>query len=89
VHLAASRAEDATWRLTGGARPHVVDQAGRCDCADFVMRHTDCKHVLAVRLAHGDAEVLAALRQLVPLPKRSPPRQRRLESPLRHPESSQ
>lgn len=45
---------EAGFRVTGGARPHVVEvrdgAAGRCDCeASHYRRGEACKHVLAVR----------------------------------------
>ena len=63
------------WYLVrGGKDDHVVDVDGgyiRCECLDARWRGDNCKHCLAVRLRHGDPEVVEALRTLVPSPHRS------------------
>lgn len=75
VYLDAHRVRPGRWVVTGGAEPHdvTVDAGGvwRCDCADFSLRAgVGCKHVLRVRLTRADSDVIAALRELIPMPKR-------------------
>lgn len=53
---------DDGYSVTGGLDPHRVsrnDTTWRCDCMDFQKGHL-CKHILAVRLARKDPEVLDA-----------------------------
>ena len=77
VHLEVEEVGPRRYAVTGGASPHVVtvggDGALRCDCTDYAVHGgaVGCKHVLAVRLRLADTDVLAALRQVVPMPKRS------------------
>jgi hypothetical protein len=72
VHLDAVRLVNGAWRVTGGANVHeVTSEATACDCTDYGVRGGACKHLLAVRLHTGDPETLAALRALVPLPRRA------------------
>lgn len=49
------------FEVTGGLEPHLVElaPAPSCDCADFAKGNT-CKHLLAVRLKHGDLELARA-----------------------------
>ena len=72
VHLDACRAADLEYVISGGATVHRVNLAGvePCDCYDHRVDGHRCKHLLRVALAEGDSEVLRALRQLIPLPKR-------------------
>ncbi len=73
VHLDAEAAGDGRYRVVGGAQMHHVDlraaDGHECDCADYRVRASLCKHVLRAHLAEGDPEVLTALRTLVPRPK--------------------
>lgn len=62
--LAVEPLGDGRWRVTGGTAPHVVT-GEVCDCADFRIRGTACKHLVAVRLRQGSEELLQAVRQLV------------------------
>jgi len=72
VHLDAERLNAHHWRVWGGAAEHVVDaDRGTCDCPDFRLRGRVCKHILAARLRSGDVELLNALRDLVPMPRRT------------------
>lgn len=72
LHLDAQRLDARRWRVTGGAGEHVVDVVrGRCDCPDCLLRGRICKHILRARMAQGDAETLAVLRELVPVPRRT------------------
>ncbi len=57
------------WIVTGGSGSHLVSGSA-CDCIDFGVRGTPCKHLLAVALRRGDPDVLETLRLLVPLPRR-------------------
>lgn len=71
VHLDADRMSDGRWFVVGGSEPRVVDleQVQACLCPDALNRHgIVCKHVLRVRLQLGDADVLRALRSIVPAP---------------------
>jgi hypothetical protein len=82
VHLQVSESGPRKYTVSGGAQPHVVQAGGdgglRCDCTDHAMRPAvGCKHILAVRLRLADADVLAALRVVVALPKRHRKRGRR------------
>lgn len=72
VHLDASRRGRDLWVVSGGRVPHRVDRdptGMTCDCVDATVGRRVCKHVLAVRLSLGEATVLRALRDLVPLPR--------------------
>jgi len=77
VHLDVEELGAGAWGVSGGAEPHVVtmgeDGALSCDCTDYEMHRgaIGCKHVLAVRLRLADSDVLAALREVVTLPKRA------------------
>jgi hypothetical protein len=67
VHLDAERLANGAWCVSGGEREHVVSaDAKLCDCADFTIRAVECKHMLAVRLRLGDADVIRTLRLVVP-----------------------
>lgn len=75
AHLAVVRIAADRYRVTGGSAEHVVQLVNgrlRCDCEDAV-RHassaTVCKHRLAVALHRLPAPIVAALRDLVPLPR--------------------
>ena len=59
------------FRVWGGAQSHTVElgPVTRCDCVDFGVNGAQCKHLLRVALAHGDAEVIEALQLLVPFPQ--------------------
>lgn len=69
LDLTVTPLAETVWQVTGGLEPHRVTH-GRadhaCDCVDAARGH-QCKHVLAVRLAQGDAE-LAALVGLLDQP---------------------
>jgi hypothetical protein len=67
IHLDDVRCGYGTM-VSGGSLAHRVDDGGTCDCRDFEIRGGPCKHVLAVLLRNADAEVLKALRGLVPMP---------------------
>ena len=77
VHLTVERVAPGRYLVTGGAEPHevTVDAAGtlRCACTDALVHRgaIGCKHTLAVRLMRADADVLEALRDVVPMPKRA------------------
>jgi hypothetical protein len=72
VHLDATRQPDGSWIVTGGSAAQMVDaQARACSCPDFQIRGTPCKHLLRVAISTVEAEILAGLRALVPLPSRS------------------
>ena len=67
VHLDAERQPDGSWRVSGGKGAHIVAaDGGGCDCTDYGVRQALCKHRLAVHLAALDADVLGALRLVVP-----------------------
>ncbi len=69
VHLTAKRIDVDSYLVTGGAENHVVnvrDGECFCDCFDARIHGEGCKHSLLVRLLGGDAEVVRALRQIVP-----------------------
>lgn len=54
------------FRVSGGLEPHTVRQSSTgycCDCADRA-RDKSCKHVLAVRLAQGDAPLKELARKI-------------------------
>jgi helicase len=54
------------YRVSGGLEPHRVrlrQGRGECDCPDAAAGNT-CKHVLAVRLKQGDAELHALVERL-------------------------
>lgn len=72
VHLEAEPLDRNSWLVTGGRRAHVISAQLRvCDCVDQAVRHSECKHVLRVRLALGDSELVRALCTLVRLPRRT------------------
>lgn len=55
------------YRVTGGSEPHrVLCRKGTftCDCADFKKGTTNCKHILAVRRARGDNEILKLVKRI-------------------------
>jgi hypothetical protein len=71
IHLDVERLDAERWLVRGGASTHVVDaHRGRCDCPDCRIRGRVCKHLLRVHLAQGDADTLALLRAVVPMPRR-------------------
>ena len=73
---------DGGCLVRGGADDHIVeidDGLVRCDCFDAQWRGDGCKHSLAVRLHHGDPEVVKALRALVPAPAGRSTQHRRTE----------
>ena len=81
VHLTAEADGPGRWIVTGGAEPHAVMETSpgvfACGCTDAAMRaDVECKHVLRMRLEHADPEVLAALRELVAMPKCARPRRK-------------
>jgi helicase len=66
LELHVERMENENWLVTGGLEPHRVwSQSGvlTCDCVDHANGHI-CKHLLAVRLANGDAELRQCARQI-------------------------
>ena len=68
LSLSVTPAEPGAWGVTGGAaRHHVVERHGRltCDCIDYRIRGTGCKHVLAVKMAGTPLDILTGLRLLV------------------------
>lgn len=55
------------YRVTGGSEPHkVLCRKGvfTCDCADFKKGTVNCKHILAVRKARGDVEILKLVKRI-------------------------
>lgn len=69
IHLDAEPTEHGdAWLVTGGSGSHIVSN-GTCDCIDFGVRGTPCKHLLAVALRRGDRDVIEVLRLMVPLPR--------------------
>ena len=71
VFLTCERTGFGLYRVSGGAESHAVKlgENPRCDCTDYAVRGGPCKHLLRARLARGDSKVIAALQQLVSLPK--------------------
>ncbi|MEO0373759.1 MAG: DEAD/DEAH box helicase [Cyanobacteria bacterium P01_A01_bin.17] len=71
LELKVQGQDGGVYRITGGLDPHRVrmgDGQFSCDCPDFGKGHL-CKHILAVRLFRGDAELrnlVAALAQNEP-----------------------
>ena len=60
------------YQVTGGAEPHIVQKeldGWSCDCDDSVFGGGWCKHAMAVRLVHGDRNVVRALRLLIVNPE--------------------
>ena len=75
VHLDAIRRDGVTWRVTGVDSFHVVtdgDSGLLCDCRDFAIRGSPCKHVIRIGLANGDREIISALRFFIPNPRHFP-----------------
>ena len=70
VHLDCEPLGDGRWRVTGGARDHLVGPGDACDCTDFGLHHALCKHLARVELEALPPQLLTALRTVVPLPKR-------------------
>jgi hypothetical protein len=74
AHLVAVPLAPGRWSVSGGRAVHVVSlEAGRlnCDCVDGQMHPAvACKHRLAVALHRLPEPIRAALRDLVPLPRR-------------------
>ena len=82
AHLVVVRIAADRYQVTGGRAPHVVQLADgrlRCDCQDQ-LRRRGCKHVLAVVLHRLPAPNVAALRDLVPLPRRGARRRQAVAS---------
>ena len=74
IHLDAVQVAPGRWIITGGRARHVVatdSSSARCECHDATMRRAVCKHRLAVALHRLPAPVRAALRLLVPRPRRA------------------
>ena len=74
IHLQAERVDLHTFRVSGGAQHHTVelrDGGCFCDCWDSRIHGDGCKHSLIVRLLGGDEEVVRALRQLIPAPRKA------------------
>ncbi len=72
LELTVSGVDGGTYYVTGGTEPHTVQVGGgkmRCDCIDYIRRNgsSDCKHILAIRLARGDSN----LKQMVEKLKRN------------------
>lgn len=70
LYLECERETAGRYVVTGGAQAHVVEfgEEPSCDCTDFAVRGGPCKHLLCARLARLDAEIVEALRWLVPFP---------------------
>ena len=71
IHLDVERLSDHRYRVTGGARPHVVDLGAsqECDCEDATFQRAyACQHLTATMLAEGDRDCLRTLRYWVPRP---------------------
>lgn len=69
LELKVRGADGGSFYITGGTEPHVVQTVGgarRCDCMDFKKHNerSDCKHLLAVRLACGDGKLKLAVEKL-------------------------
>lgn len=61
MELSVKGAEGGKYLVTGGQEDHVVlwrEGIYFCDCKDYEKRKDDCKHILCVRRAKGDAEIL-------------------------------
>ena len=71
IHLDCQQEGPDTFRVWGGAQSHTVEfsDVTRCDCADFTIHGSRCKHLLRISLSQGDSEVIKALRSLVALPQ--------------------
>ena len=71
LYLEIERETAGRYVVTGGAQGHVVElgEEPRCDCVDFQVHGSACKHLLRVRLATGDAAIIEALQLLVPFPR--------------------
>ena len=70
LYLECQREGPSRYVVSGGEQPHVVEfgEDPRCDCIDFQVHGSGCKHLLRVRLAKGDEGVIEALQLLVPHP---------------------
>jgi hypothetical protein len=77
AHLVAVPLAPGRWSVRGGRAMHVVTlDAGRlrCDCVDGQMHPAvACKHRLAVALHRLPEPIRAALRDVVPPPRRRCP----------------
>lgn len=75
AHLTVERLAPGQYRVSGGAGVHLVTilaTGPRCDCVDGQMHPAvACKHRLAVALRRLPAPICAALRDVVPLPRRA------------------
>ena len=63
LHLQV-HADGERYLVSGGSEPRTVQPAGsgwRCDCPDETAPGGMCKHILAVRLHRGDAELRARI----------------------------
>ena len=79
IHLDAVPIDIDSYMVSGGSQNHVVDVVNgelRCDCMDATVRGRGCKHELCVRLNAADGEVVRALRQLIPAPRKAKARER-------------
>lgn len=56
LDLTVSHQDAGSWIVTGGTDPHRVTKT-TCDCPDFAKGHL-CKHLLALRRARGDQEII-------------------------------
>jgi len=61
--------DGGSFYITGGTEPHIIQTVSgklRCDCMD-IKRHdekSDCKHIMAVKLACGDSNLKLAVKEL-------------------------
>lgn len=61
------------YRVANGSRSHFVNlesATASCDCWDYLYRGAICAHQLSAALREGEPSVVAALRLLIPSPKR-------------------
>ena len=98
IHLECEREGPDVYRVSGGAEPHTVivhdqGQGWTCNCIDYGVNGGICKHMIRVRLARGDEQVLRTLQLLVPYPSqrrdRTEPASRRPRSGRRWPRSNE
>ena len=67
MELSMKGSDGGKYHITGGREDHVVLRQGNtfiCDCLDFEKRHEDCKHILCVKRALGDSEILKMIKRI-------------------------
>ena len=67
MELSMKGSDGGKYHVSGGREDHIVLRQGKaftCDCLDFEKRHEDCKHILCVKRALGDSDILKMTKRI-------------------------